>query len=83
VGRSANRRKPVNNQPRLGQRDQGIKSSVQDWTPFSFGFTALEYSSPSNISYKYYLEGWDKKWNYAKNIHNAIYTHLPEGSLCI
>jgi len=46
---------------------------------FSFGFSALEYSSPANISYAYYLEGWDKKWNYTGDIRNAAYTHLPEG----
>jgi len=46
----------------------------------SFDFAALEYSSPSNITYAYFLDGWDKGWNYTKNIRTVNYTHLSEGS---
>ncbi len=45
----------------------------------SFDFAALEYSSPSNISYAYYLEGWDKDWNYTKSVRTINYSHLQEG----
>lgn len=46
----------------------------------SLRFTALEYASPEKISYAYYLEGWDKGWNYAGNIRNINYNNLREGS---
>lgn len=46
----------------------------------SFEFTALEYSSPNEISYAYYLEGWDRGWNYTGNLRTATYTHLSEGN---
>lgn len=45
----------------------------------SFEFTALEYTSPEKISYAYYLDGWDKSWNYAGNIHNINYNNISEG----
>jgi len=47
---------------------------------FSFSFTALEYTSPRRINYAYYMEGWDKGWNYTGNIRSATYTHLNEGT---
>jgi signal transduction histidine kinase/ligand-binding sensor domain-containing protein/DNA-binding response OmpR family regulator len=46
----------------------------------SFEFAALEYSAPEKISYAYYLEGWDRSWNYTGNLRTANYTHLTEGS---
>ncbi|MEO6550211.1 MAG: two-component regulator propeller domain-containing protein, partial [Ferruginibacter sp.] len=46
----------------------------------SFGFIALEYSSPEKISYAYFLEGWDRGWNYTGNLRTATYTHLNEGT---
>jgi signal transduction histidine kinase/ligand-binding sensor domain-containing protein/DNA-binding response OmpR family regulator len=45
-----------------------------------FEFTALEYTSPEKISYAYYLEGWDKGWNYSGNIRNINYNNISEGS---
>ncbi|MFN8252488.1 MAG: two-component regulator propeller domain-containing protein [Ferruginibacter sp.] len=46
----------------------------------SLRFNALEYASPEKILYAYYLEGWDKGWNYAGNIRNINYNNLREGS---
>lgn len=46
---------------------------------FSFSYTAPEYSSPGKIMYAYFMEGWDKQWNNAGNLHAAMYTHLNEG----
>jgi signal transduction histidine kinase/ligand-binding sensor domain-containing protein/AraC-like DNA-binding protein len=45
----------------------------------SFDFAALEYSAPSNIMYAYYLVGWDKDWNYTRNVRTVNYTNLSEG----
>jgi signal transduction histidine kinase/ligand-binding sensor domain-containing protein/DNA-binding response OmpR family regulator len=46
---------------------------------FSFDFTALEYSAPKEISYSYFMEGWDRKWTEAGRQRKADYTHLDEG----
>lgn len=45
-----------------------------------FQFAALEYTAPEKIAYAYYLQGWDKGWNYVGNMRSANYTHLSEGS---
>ena len=45
----------------------------------SFDFAALEYSAPGKISYRYYLEGWDKGWNYSTALRTANYTNVREG----
>lgn len=45
----------------------------------SIDFVALNYSAPDKINYAYYLEGWDKEWNYVGKSRNANYTRLNEG----
>jgi ligand-binding sensor domain-containing protein/signal transduction histidine kinase/DNA-binding response OmpR family regulator len=45
-----------------------------------FQFAALEYTAPEKISYAYYLQGWDKGWNYTADLRTANYTHLSEGT---
>lgn len=51
-----------------------------DKAVFSFEFTALEYSKPDKIGYAYYMDGWDKGWNYTGNGRAASYTHIEEGT---
>ena len=46
----------------------------------SFGFNALEYSSPEKIKYAYYLEDWDKDWNQIRNGRNINYNNIREGT---
>jgi signal transduction histidine kinase/ligand-binding sensor domain-containing protein/DNA-binding NarL/FixJ family response regulator len=46
----------------------------------SFHFTALEYSSPEKVNYAYFLEGWDKDWNYPGNVRTINYNNISEGS---
>jgi signal transduction histidine kinase/DNA-binding response OmpR family regulator len=43
-------------------------------------FVALNYSASDRIRYAYYLEGWDKGWNYVGKTRTANYTRLNEGS---
>jgi streptogramin lyase len=45
----------------------------------SVDFVALEYSAPDKISYAYYLEGWDKDWNYVGKLRTANYSRLNDG----
>jgi Signal transduction histidine kinase len=45
----------------------------------SFSFAALDFSFSDRISYAYYLEGWDKDWNYVNKQRTAHYSNLREG----
>jgi signal transduction histidine kinase/ligand-binding sensor domain-containing protein/DNA-binding response OmpR family regulator len=45
----------------------------------SIDFVALHYAAPDKISYAYYLEGWDKQWNFVGKARTANYTRLNEG----
>ena len=45
----------------------------------SIDFVALNFSAPDKISYAYYLDGWDKNWNYVGKSRTANYTRLTEG----
>lgn len=46
----------------------------------SFDMAALEYSAPEKIAYAYFLEGWDKGWNFSGKQRTGIYSGLMEGS---
>lgn len=47
---------------------------------FSFGFTALNFTSPENVIYAYKMEGYDEKWNYTNfSLRNISYTNLDPG----
>ena len=46
----------------------------------TFGFVALNYSSPEKNQYAYKLEGFDNDWNYIENKREATYTNLPPGN---
>lgn len=45
----------------------------------SVDFAALEYSAADKIAYAYYMEGWDKDWNYVGKLRTANYSRLNEG----
>jgi signal transduction histidine kinase/ligand-binding sensor domain-containing protein/DNA-binding response OmpR family regulator len=51
-----------------------------DRAVLSLDFLALEYSGSDKIQYAYYLENWDKSWNYTNNIRTANYSRLREGT---
>jgi signal transduction histidine kinase/DNA-binding response OmpR family regulator/streptogramin lyase len=46
---------------------------------FSFKFTALDYTSPRSIQYKYMLEGFDKEWINSGSRRFITYTNLYPG----
>lgn len=51
-----------------------------DRSSLSFNFTALEYSASDKIRYAYFLDGWDKQWNYSNAVRTANYSWLEEGT---
>ena len=46
----------------------------------SMDFLALTFTGADKIKYAYYLEGWDKNWNYISNARTANYSRLEAGS---
>jgi len=46
---------------------------------FTLEYTALEFSRPDKIKYAYFLEGWDKTWNYVDGLRTANYSRMPDG----
>ena len=46
----------------------------------SLDFLALEYAGADKINYAYFLQGWDKDWNYVNHIRTANYSRLQEGT---
>ena len=47
---------------------------------YSFRFALLNYINPSKNTYNYYLEGYEKDWNFAGNSSFANYPSLPSGN---
>lgn len=47
---------------------------------FSIQFAALDYAFPKKISYAYFLEGFDKTYNYVDDHRMATYTNIPPGT---
>lgn len=46
----------------------------------SMDFLALTFSGADKIKYAYYLDGWDKTWNYINNARTANYSRLAAGN---
>jgi signal transduction histidine kinase/streptogramin lyase/ActR/RegA family two-component response regulator len=47
---------------------------------YSFRFALLNFINPSKNTYSYYLDGYEKDWNYAGNTPFANYPSLPSGN---
>lgn len=47
---------------------------------FTIGYTALNYENKGKCQYAYYLENFDKSWNYVGNRGFATYTNLSPGN---
>ena len=50
-----------------------------DQSDFTFTYSALNYTIPSDNQYRYILEGFDKSWTDAGHDTRATYTNLPPG----
>ncbi|MDO6434895.1 two-component regulator propeller domain-containing protein [Flavitalea sp. BT771] len=46
----------------------------------SMDFVALTFTGVDKIKYAYYLDGWDKSWNYVTTARTANYSRLAAGS---
>ncbi len=79
----------VNNQslkldsPYITEKKLEMISSVElpyDKSALSFDFVYLDYVNSEKINTAYFLEGWDKNWNYASKDNRANYSRLTEGT---
>lgn len=50
-----------------------------DQSIFTIEYIGINYSYPGKNEYAYYLEGFEKEWNYVGNIRAATYTNLAPG----
>ncbi|MDO7173749.1 two-component regulator propeller domain-containing protein [Mariniflexile sp. AS56] len=48
-------------------------------TVFTIEYTGINYTRPEKNQYAYYLEGFEKSWNYVGNLQSATYTNLDYG----
>lgn len=75
---------PVQNQlSYIKQKNLDVIKKViipYDQASLSLEYLGLDYSDAANINYAYYLDGWDKGWNYVKNTRIANYSRLREGN---
>lgn len=77
----------VDNKLILPGKNAPIKNSLSSETEikldykqnFSIGFAALNYTSPSQNSYLYQLQGYDKGWTKANTTNTASYTNIDPG----
>ena len=46
---------------------------------FTFSFAALDFTVPGKNQYAYYMEGFEKNWNYVGTKRSANYTNLDAG----
>ncbi|MEL1254767.1 two-component regulator propeller domain-containing protein [Flavobacterium sp. DGU38] len=51
-----------------------------DKSSVSFDFVYLDYVNSEKINTAYFLEGWDKDWNYTSKNNRANYSRLTEGT---
>lgn len=60
-------------------RVEAMKDIVLYWpnNSIEFEFAALSYARSEANQYAYYLEGFDKDWNYSGTRRNGRYTNLP------
>jgi signal transduction histidine kinase len=66
----------VNGRTELPGRPLELPAGVAN---LAFRYTALSYTSPSRITFRYRLEGFDPEWIEAGTRREAFYTNLPPG----
>jgi ligand-binding sensor domain-containing protein/signal transduction histidine kinase len=78
----------VDGTPILETREHGatsVASSVKTSIPpgnqrIEFQYTALSFSAPNGVHFKYRLQGLEKDWEDAGTKRAAVYSHVPPGS---
>lgn len=61
----------------ISQTDKITLSHSQ--SVFTIDFASIDFTRPTKTQYAYYLEGFEKDWNFVENTRSATYTNLPAG----
>jgi len=64
-----------NRLPYLDELHLSYRESV-----FRISFSAMSFLHPSDIHYRYYLEGFDEEWIDADNLQSVTYTNISPGT---
>ncbi|WP_281233277.1 hybrid sensor histidine kinase/response regulator transcription factor [Flavobacterium gelatinilyticum] len=71
------------NSPYITEKNLEMISGVElpyEKSALSFDFVYLDYVNSEKINTAYFLEGWDKNWNYTSKENRANYSRLTEGT---
>ncbi|WP_035108744.1 hybrid sensor histidine kinase/response regulator transcription factor [Flavobacterium denitrificans] len=71
------------NSPYVTEKKSDMISVVElpyDKSALSFDFVYLDFVNSEKINTAYFLEGWDKNWNYTSKENKANYSRLTEGT---
>lgn len=71
------------NNPYVTEKKSDMISVVKlpyDKSALSFDFVYLDFVNSEKINTAYFLEGWDKNWNYTTKESKANYSRLTEGT---
>ena len=80
--------KLFNNPVEIGVKESPLEKSIEETVQitlkhnqnsFSIGYVAVNYTHSSKNQYTYFLEGFDKEWNYVGSRRMAHYTNLNPG----
>ena len=72
-----------NDQFNVLHKDISLTDSIRftnNHSVINFEFYALTFRHPYRVSYAYFLEGFEKEWNYVGNESSATYTNLNPGN---
>ena len=50
-----------------------------DQSVFTIDFAPIDFTRPEKIQFAFYLDGFEKNWNYVQHSRSATYTNLPAG----
>jgi len=67
----------------IGEETQRAKRSLvlsADERDIDIGYTALAFSRPEDVRFRYKLDGYDEAWNDVGDRRTATYTNLPPGA---
>ena len=57
---------------------KNIEMSYKDYI-FSFEYRIIDYNDPKKNKYAFWLEGFEKEWNYTNNGNKVTYFNIPPG----
>jgi len=63
----------------MTERPEDVASLAPGQSNLTFRYTALSFTAPARIEFRYILEGFDKDWIEAGGRREAYYTNLPPG----